>query len=119
MIEEIIGDSKTLETEAVAGEKEAQSSYETFVKDSNDLIAELTKSISQKSEEKATAKINSETALGDLDSTVGELQSLLKYEQDLHSDCDFVLKNFEIRQKARLDEMEAIQQAKAILSGMK
>jgi len=119
MIEEIIGDSKTLETEAVAGEKEAQSSYETFVKDSNDLIAELTKSISQKTKANATAKIDSETAIGDLDSTVGELQSLLKYEQDLHSDCDFVLKNFEIRQKARLDEMEAIQQAKAILSGMK
>merc|ERR1719375_940808 len=119
MIEEIIGDSKTLESEAVAGEAESQKSYETFVKDSNDLIAELTKAVSAKTKANATAKMDSETAMGDLESTIGELQALAKYEADLHSDCDFVLKNFEIRQKARMDEMEAIQQAKAILSGMK
>jgi len=50
---------------------------------------------------------------------VGELESLAAYEADLHDECDFVLKNFEIRQKARLQEMEAIQAAKAILSGAK
>merc|ERR1719174_3258127 len=41
MIEQIIEDSKALESEAVSGEREAQSSYETFVKDSNALIKEL------------------------------------------------------------------------------
>merc|ERR1719428_833239 len=38
MIEQIIEDSKALESEAVAGETEAQAAYEKFVKDSNDLI---------------------------------------------------------------------------------
>merc|ERR1719162_1034534 len=119
MIEQIIGDSKALESESVAGETEAQQSYETFVKDSNSLIAELTTAVSSKTKARATAKVDSETAMGDLESTIGELQGLAQYEADLHSDCDFVLKNFEIRQKARMDEMEAIQQAKAILSGAK
>jgi hypothetical protein len=119
MIEQIIEDSKALESEAVAGETEAQKAYELFVKDSNDLIAELAASISSKTKANATARQNSETAKGDLDSTMGELEALSKYEADLHSDCDFVRKNFEIRQKARMDEMEAIQSAKAILSGMK
>jgi chromosome segregation ATPase len=119
MIEQIIEDSKALESEAVAGETEAQQSYETFVKDSNDLIADLNASVSEKTKQRSTAKTNSETAKSDLESTNGELEALTKYEADLHSDCDFVLKNFEIRQKARMDEMEAIQQAKAILSGMK
>jgi hypothetical protein len=118
LIEQIIEDSKALESEATAGETEAQKSYETFVKDSNDLIAELSESASAKTKAKATAEVNSETAKSDLESTMGELEGLSKYEADLHSDCDFVLKNFEIRQKARMDEMEAIQQAKAILSGM-
>jgi len=118
MIEQIIEDSKALESEAVAGETEAQASYETFVKDSNDLIAELTESVSTKTKSKSTAKVDSETAKSDLDSTVGELTALAEYEADLHSECDWVLKNFAIRQKARLDEMEAIAQAKAILSGM-
>jgi len=35
------------------------------------------------------------------------------------SDCDFVVKNFEIRQTARDEEVEALRQAKAILSGAK
>jgi len=48
---------------------------------------------------------------------MGVLESLALTEQDLHGECDFVLKNFAIRQKARMDEMEAIGQAKAILSG--
>jgi len=117
LIEQIIEDSKALESEAVAGEQEAQVSYETFVKDSNDSIAQLTESISMKTKAKASAKVDSEQAKSDLQSTEGELESLALYEADLHSDCDFVLKNFNIRQKARLDEMEAIQQAKAILSG--
>merc|ERR1719174_3081800 len=119
MIEQIIGESKALESEATAGETEAQTSYETFVKDSNDSIAELTASVSAKTKARATAKMDSETAKSDLEGTNGELEALSKYEADLHSDCDFVLKNFEIRQKARMDEMEAIRQAKAILSGMK
>jgi len=117
MIEQIVEDSKALESEAVAGEKEAQASYETFVKDSNEIIAQLNESVSQKTKAKATAKMDSEQAKGDLESTNGELEALALYEGDLHSDCDFVLKNFNIRQKARLDEMEAITQAKAILSG--
>jgi len=119
MIEQIIGDSAALEKEAVVGEAEGQKAYELFVKDSNDLISELTESISQKTKGRAAAKMDSETAKSDLDSTNGELEALAKYDADLHSDCDWVNKNFELRQKARMDEMEAIQQAKAILSGMK
>jgi len=119
MIEEIIGDSKALESEATAGEREAQTSYELFVKDSNEQIAQLNQAVSSKSKAHATAEGDSENAKSDLDSTMGELEGLSKYDADLHSDCDFVLKNFSIRQKARMDEMEAIQQAKAILSGMK
>jgi len=119
LIQQIIEDSKALESEAVAGETEAQKSYELFVKDSNGSIAQLSDAVSSKTKARATAKVNSEDAKGDLDSTMGELEGLAKYDADLHSECDFVLKNFQIRQKARMDEMEAIQQAKAILSGMK
>merc|ERR1719389_293098 len=39
MIEDIIEDSKEIESEAIAGEKQAQADYEKFVKDSNGLIA--------------------------------------------------------------------------------
>jgi len=117
LLEQIIEDSKKLESEATAGEYQAQADYEKFVKDSNNLISQLTEAVTAKTKAKSAAGQDSAEANGDLDSTNEELESLAAYEGDLHSQCDFVLKNFEIRQKARLQEMEAIQAAKAILSG--
>merc|ERR1719171_3079768 len=56
MIEQIVEDSKALESEAVAAETEAQKSYETFVKDSNDLIKQLSDSVAAKTKASAKAK---------------------------------------------------------------
>jgi len=117
MISQIIEDSKALEAEAVAGETEAQSSYEKFVKDSNDLIESLSNSVAAKTKAKATATEDVTQGSSDLDSTNGELESLALTAQDLHGECDWTLRNFEVRQAARLAEIEAIGQAKAILSG--
>merc|ERR1719486_1727888 len=117
MIEQIIEDSKALESESVAAETEAQSSYETFVKDSNALIKELSNSVAAKTKASATAKEDTEQAKSDRDSAIEELESLALTAQDLHGECDWVLKNFAARQKARFDEIEAIGSAKAILSG--
>merc|ERR1719198_1716622 len=119
MIEQFIEDSKALESEAVAGEKEAQATYEQFVKDSNALIKQLSDSVAAKTKASAKATEDREQANSDLDSTNGELESLALTAEDLHGECDWVLRNFAARQKARLDEMEAIGQAKAILSGEK
>merc|ERR1740129_2300562 len=117
LIEQIIEDSVALEKEATAAEYSAQADYEKFVKDSNDLIDNLSASIAAK--EKATAATNVDKAEAESDhqSTIDELESLAAYEADLHEQCDWVLKNFDIRQKARMQEMEAIQAAKSILSG--
>lgn len=119
LIEQILEDSKALEVETTAGEYKAQADYETFVGDSNNVIQSLEASITEKS--KAVAAANSDTAQAksDLGNTEGELESLAAYEADLHNECDFVLKNFDVRQTARLQEIEAIQAAKAILSGAK
>lgn len=118
LIEQIIEDSKKLEAQAVKGEEEAQAGYEKFVKDANAEIDSLTNAIVRKSKSIETAKLDSETAHGDLEATNAELESLSLYLGDLHQQCDFVVKNFDIRQKARLNEIEAIQEAKSILSGM-
>merc|ERR1719161_3056035 len=47
------------------------------------------------------------------------LEQLANSAADLHKSCDFVIKNFDIRQEARDQEIEALKQAKAILSGAK
>eukprot|EP00747_Dinoflagellata_sp_TGD_P136755 gnl/TRDRNA2_/TRDRNA2_175597_c0_seq16.p1 gnl/TRDRNA2_/TRDRNA2_175597_c0~~gnl/TRDRNA2_/TRDRNA2_175597_c0_seq16.p1 ORF type:complete len:416 (-),score=163.21 gnl/TRDRNA2_/TRDRNA2_175597_c0_seq16:49-1146(-) len=119
MIQDIIEDSKELEAEAVAGEKQAQADYEKFVKDSNALISDLSTSVEEKTKAVAAANLDLEGAKSDHESAVSELEALAGVKQDLHGECDFVLKNFEVRQKARLAEMEGIAQAKQILSGAK
>jgi len=118
MIQQIIEDSKALEAEAVAGETAAQSSYEKFVSDSNDVIKGLSDSVASKTQASAKATEDLEQAKSDLGSTNGELESLALTVQDLHGECDWTLNNFSARQQARLAEIEAIGQAKAILSGM-
>jgi len=117
LIQQIIGDSKALETEAVAGEEKSQADYETFVKDSNAVIASLTEAIASKTASSTQADEDSALAKSDLGTTEDELASLEERKANLHGECDWVMKNFEIRQKARLEEIDAILQAKYILSG--
>merc|ERR1719158_1434126 len=50
LIEQIIEDSKSVETDAVAGEKEAQAAYEEFVQNSSDSITALNNAIQAKSD---------------------------------------------------------------------
>jgi len=117
LIEQIIGDSAQLEKEATSAEFTAQADYQTFVKDSNALIAELSASVAAKTKAIGGAKLETADADSDHTAAVGELESLAQVKTDLHGQCDFVLKNFAIRQKARLQEIDAIGAAKAILSG--
>mmetsp|Transcript_4572 Transcript_4572/g.11525 ORF Transcript_4572/g.11525 Transcript_4572/m.11525 type:complete len:424 (+) Transcript_4572:72-1343(+) len=117
LLEQIIGDSRKLEAETVAGESKAQAEYETFVKDSNGLISGLEEQVLSKSKQMDAGKVELEEASSDHQGALEELESLAAYLGDLHMQCDFLMKNFDLRQKARLEEIEAIQQAKAILSG--
>jgi chromosome segregation ATPase len=118
LMEQIIGDSKKVENEALAGEQESQKAYEDFVRNSNDSINALTEGIQSKSDAVAEAALQKTEAETEKKSTEDRLQSLVEYNADLHADCDYVLTNFGIRQKARLQEIEALQSAKAYLSGM-
>mmetsp|Transcript_145066 Transcript_145066/g.464886 ORF Transcript_145066/g.464886 Transcript_145066/m.464886 type:complete len:783 (-) Transcript_145066:81-2429(-) len=117
LIEQIIGDSKVLEAETTAGETQAQADYEHLVKDGNSLIKDLQAAVASKMKAIAAADGDKAQATTDHSNTVGELESLGQTEADLHAECDFVLKNFDVRQKARLQEIESIQAAKGILSG--
>jgi len=117
MIQQIINDAKAMEAEAIRSEEDAQKAYEDFVKETNNSIEEKTKAIINKSEEKAKAETDLTQANEDKEAVLLELEQLSNYNAELHQSCDFVMKNFEIRQTARDEEIEALKQAKAILSG--
>jgi len=119
MIQQIINDAKAMEAETIRSEEDAQKAYEDFVKDTNASIEEKSKDIVNKSESKAKAEADLVEAKENKEAVMLELEQLANYKAELHSSCDFVMKNFEIRQTARDEEIEALKQAKAILSGAK
>merc|ERR1712151_490725 len=119
MIQQIINDAKAMEAETIRSEEDAQKAYEDFVKDTNGSIEAKSKDIVNKSETKAKAETDLVEAKEDKEAVMLELEQLANYKAELHSSCDFVMKNFEIRQTARDEEIEALKQAKAILSGAK
>jgi len=117
MIQQIINDAKAMEAEAIRAEEDSQKSYEDFVKETNASIEEKSKAIVNKSEEKAKSETDLTQSNEDKESVMLELEQLSNYNAELHQSCDFVMKNFDIRQTARDEEIEALKQAKAILSG--
>merc|ERR1719261_470018 len=119
MLQQIINDAKTLEKEAIQAETDAQKAYEAYVKDTNASIEEKNRDITNKSDEKAQAEADLTAANEAKETAMNEAQQLSNEAADLHKSCDFVLKNFDIRQTARDQEVEALRQAKAILSGAK
>lgn len=119
MLDDVMKDSKTMEDEAIAAEESAQNAYENFMKDSNKMIISTTKMINDMTEAKAKAKSDLIMAKTDFKQTMSELEGLNNEAGDLHKSCDYLLKNFDLRQQARAAEIDALNEAKNILSGMK
>jgi len=118
LMEQIVEDSRQLEQQAQAAEQSSQTAYAEFVANTDSSIKALNNGIETKSKIKAAAaseKADKEAELGD---TQDRMEGLQASKQDLHQQCDFLLKNFDVRAKARLQEIEALGAAKAFLSGM-
>merc|ERR1712129_246256 len=105
--------------QAIKGEREAQNKYEELVVDMDKSIKAKSESIVSKSEAKGKAEVELDEVKDDKEAVEGDLGELADYDAELYEKCDFLLKNFKVRQASRNDEIEALKQAKAILSGSK
>jgi len=117
MLEKLVSEAKVLMAESKASENQAQKAYEETIAGTNAQIADLQRLVTTKTKAKAKATKDKIQAEEDLSATVLELEGLAKYLADLHSECDFLLHNFDTRQESRGAEVEALQQAKQILNG--
>jgi len=117
MIDLLIKDLDKEMTEAETEEKNSQADYETMMKESSAKRVADSKSLADKQGSKA----NTEAALsgfeGDKKDTVGELMATMKYIQSLHSECDWLMKYYDVRKEARAGEIDSLVKAKAVLSG--
>merc|ERR1719330_2196015 len=117
MIDLLVKDLEKEMTEAKTEEKDAQADYKTMMADAAEKRAADSKSLTEKNK----AKADTEAALEDhTDARVGagkELMATMKYIQSLHTECDFLVKFYDVRKEARDGEIDSLEKAKAVLSG--
>merc|ERR1712194_682229 len=58
-----------------------------------------------------------ETSKGEHKATLKALMGVDKYITDLHGECDWLLKYFDVRAEARTNEIESLKKAKDVLNG--
>lgn len=113
----IIEDAGRTEDELKASEQKAQEEYAGYVAATTASIEADRQAIAEKEKQAASTKgEQAETEEAQLANgqSLEKLDDLLK---GLHVECDYLLKYFDIRQQSRAEEMDAIGEAKAILSG--
>jgi len=111
--EDLVKKITILETD----EKEAQSDYEEYVEEVTKKRALDSKTLSDKEGEKAELEASlheDKETLSDHHNDVSVSQKEIK---ELHHECDWFLTNFELRRNARIDEVDALSKARAVLSG--
>merc|ERR1719265_897562 len=117
MMDMLVSDLTKETTEAELTEKDAQEDYENFMSDSADKRAQDSKSLTEKEGAKADleAELQAQTETKEADE--GQLAATKEYIQALHTDCDFLLENYQVRKDARAGEIDALGKAKAVLNG--
>lgn len=117
LIQKIISDAEIAEQTLLADEQSAQNSYSQFAADTTATMEANRASITEKTvlvEEYAATKSQTNEAISYNTEAIAKLDDSL---HAIHTDCDFLLKYFDVRQQARKEEMASIVEAKAILSG--
>merc|ERR1719181_2117152 len=103
--------------EATAEEKDAQADYELMMKDSAAKREADSKSLTEKESTKASLEGDLEAHKEAHASTSAELAATMEYIADLHLECDWLMKYYDVRKEARASEIDALGKAKAVLSG--
>jgi len=117
MIDLLIKDLDKEIQEADVNEKHSQQEYEALMSDSAAKRAADSKSITDKDSEKASTEESLQTENDAKADATGEHMNTMKEIASLHGECDWNLKYFEVRKQARADEIESLNNAKAVLNG--
>jgi len=117
MVDTLIADLDKEMTEMEVEEKDTQADYEKYVTDSADKRAADSKSVELKESSKAAAEEALGKAKMEKKATKKEAYASAMLLRDFHLECDWLVTNFDTRQKARSGEMDALKQAHEVLSG--
>jgi len=117
MIDTLIKELDMEMTEAETEEKLAQEEYEDMMAESAKKRASDSKSLADKEAQKGDLESELVKLGDDKKSTIKELMATEEYIGQLHAECDWLIKFFDVRKEARNGEIDALGKAKAVLSG--
>lgn len=112
----MISDLKTDMTGQFTEEKHAAKDYVTMMKESAEMRAGLVKALKEKKVVKAATEEKKEMTVKQNDLTIDEIKHLELYLAQLHTECDFLMRNFENRHEARVDEEHGLASAESIVT---
>merc|ERR1719350_1637834 len=113
----LVQDLDTETTEAEVEEANAQEAYEKVMAESAAKRTEDSKTLTDKEAAHADLDSSLQRSEAGKKSDTRELMGTMKYISSLKSECDWLLQYFDVRKEARTDEIDALQKAKAVLSG--
>jgi len=117
IIKMLISDLEKEMTEATTSEQDSQKEYADLMTDSAAKKASDTKSLNTKQANKAALETQLQNAKDGKTSAGKELSAVVAYIGTLHGECDWLVKYYDVRKQARAGEIDALNQAKAVLSG--
>merc|ERR1719324_1884504 len=113
----LIADLDKEMTEGTTEETDAQADYESMMKKSADKRAADSKALTEKQSTKASLEGDLEDHTEAKKQASKELLATNQYIASLHLECDWLMKYFDVRAEARASEIDALGNAKAVLSG--
>merc|ERR1719456_1491013 len=117
MIDLLVKDLDQGMTAAKTEEKDSQADYATMMKDSADKRSQDSSTLVEKEMNKADLEAALQAHKESRASAGKELMGVEGYISTLHAECDWLVKYFDVRKTARDEEIDALKNAKAVLSG--
>merc|ERR1719310_2740536 len=117
MIDLLVQDLDKEMTESTTAEKDAQADYEQLMADSAAKRTSDSALLTEKTANKASMEADLQAHKDSHASLSNDLGATMQYIASLHAECDWLLKFFDMRKEARASEIDALGNAKAVLSG--
>lgn len=117
MIDLLANDLTKELTEAETEEKNSQADYEKMMGDAASKRAADAKSLTASTSAKADVEGDLQSHQESKTAVSKELMATQKYIASLHSECDWLVKFYDMRKEARDGEIDSLHRAKAVLNG--
>eukprot|EP00746_Dinoflagellata_sp_MGD_P124572 gnl/MRDRNA2_/MRDRNA2_59170_c0_seq1.p1 gnl/MRDRNA2_/MRDRNA2_59170_c0~~gnl/MRDRNA2_/MRDRNA2_59170_c0_seq1.p1 ORF type:complete len:739 (+),score=261.77 gnl/MRDRNA2_/MRDRNA2_59170_c0_seq1:97-2313(+) len=116
LMSEMMSDLESDMTSSFTEEKHAAKDYVKMMKESAEMRAGMVKALKEKKVVKADTEERKQQTVQQNDLTINEIKHLELYLAQLHTECDFLMRNFDNRHDARVEEEGGLKSAESIVT---